>query len=58
MGKSTVLISDNDKLVTYIKKQVSTISQAMSDLAQDILSWAEQFLVFLSARYILGGVAF
>ena len=49
-----VLISNNATVVAYIKRQGGTVSQVMCNLAKDILFWAEQLLVFLTVKYILG----
>ena len=42
MGEYIVLVSENATLMACVKKQESTVSWVMSDLAQEILTWAEQ----------------
>ena len=39
-------------VVAYIKKQGGTVSQVMWDLAQEILSWRGQLVIYLTAWYI------
>ena len=45
-----VMSSDNTTVVAYIKKR-RVLFIELYILAKDIFHWAEQFLVFLTARY-------
>ena len=51
MVESVVLMINNSTMVANIKKQGDTISRVMCDLAQEILSWVEQFMVVLTTQY-------
>ena len=42
MGESVVLMSNSATMMAYIKK-LGTVSRVMCNLAQEILTWAEQF---------------
>ena len=54
MGESVDLMSDNATVVAYMKKQGGTVFQILCDLAQEILTSAEQLMFCLTTRYILG----
>ena len=54
MGEPIVLMSNNATVVVNVKNQGDTVSLVMCDLTQEILIWAEQFAIFLTARYIPG----
>ncbi|XP_068233627.1 uncharacterized protein [Palaemon carinicauda] len=51
---SDVLMSDNTTVVAYLSKQGGTFSQQLCHMAVEILRWAEDNSVTLSARFIPG----
>ena len=47
-------MSDDSKVMAFIKKQGGTISLDMCRLGQEVFDWTEQHVVFLTARFIQG----
>ena len=54
MRESVILMSDNATVVAYVNKQEGTVSPVICDLAQEILTWAELFMIYLNTRYVPG----
>ena len=54
IGEPMILMSDNITVVAYIKKNKATMSHIMCDIAQEILTLAQQFVVHLMTMYIPG----
>ena len=54
MGEFMVLMSDNATVVACLKKHGGIVSWVVCNLMPEMLTWAEQFMIFLTAKYILG----